>query len=332
MRGSFSQPRIATGDDRNLACRIQVPLPATLTLVTFPVAPPQVKQWEGTLARRDELYDALDRFVEALGARAPDRVEWSPALFCTENNVALDPGDGLWNTLTAIGPYDLRFADVERGQVALFTCVEETDAVSPCAIRLRLRQGVIDQCEIVVARNKDEGFPFLNQRFDDKPAMLAEVPDAERSTREELVRIADGYFETIERNDGTIRTRFHPHCNRVENGVQTTNNPEFPLPIARLGCEAQFALGWYRYDDELRGRRFPLVDIERGIVLAYGFINHSGRLGEYTLTDGTPASSPVRRPHSYYLAEAFKIRDGAIEQVEAVFHTVPYKMPSPWEG
>lgn len=184
----------------------------------------------------------------------------------------------------------------------------------------------------MVARNKDEGFSFVGQAFEDKPAMLATVPEAERISRAEMLAVANGYFETIERNNGLIRTRFHPHCNRVENGVQTTNNAAFPLPIARLGCEAQFALGWYRYDDELRARRFPLVDIERGIVLAYGFIDHSGRLGEYELTDGTRVSSPVRRPHSYYLAEAFKIRDGAIEQVEAVFHTVPYRMPSPWEG
>jgi hypothetical protein len=65
-----------------------------------------------------------------------------------------------------------------------------------------------------------------------------------------MVALANGYFETIERNNGMIRTRFHPHCNRVENGVQTTNNTDFPLPIAGLGCEAQFALGWYRYDDD----------------------------------------------------------------------------------
>ncbi len=284
------------------------------------------------MATRKALYEALDRFRDALAARDAARVAWSPSLRYTENNVALEPGDGLWGTLTALHWYDLRFADADRGQVALFTAVEETDAVSPCAIRLGLRDGMVAECEIVVARNKDEGFPFLGQRFEDKPAMLATVPEAERSTREELVRLANGYFETIERNDGTIRTRFHPHCNRVENGVQTTNNPEFPLPIARLGCEAQFALGWYRYDDELRARRFPLVDVERGIVLAHGFIDHSGRLGEYTLTDGATVPSPIRRPHSYYLAEAFKIRDGAIEQVEAVFHTVPYRMPSPWEG
>ncbi len=281
---------------------------------------------------RADLYQALDSFLAALDASDPQRVPWSPEAFYTENNVVLEPGDGVWNTLTGRGSYDLRFADPEQGEVAVFVAVEETDAVSPASIRLQVTDGRIAGCEIVVARNKDEGFPFLGQKFEDKPAMLALVPEAERSTREELVRIANGYFETIERNDGTIRTRFHPHCNRVENGVQTTNNADFPLPIARLGCEAQFALGWYRYDDELRARRFPLVDVERGIVLAYGFIDHSGRLGEYMLTDGTPARSPVRRPHSYYLAEAFKIRDGAIEQVEAVFHTVPYRMPSPWEG
>jgi hypothetical protein len=283
------------------------------------------------LATREGLYEALDRFREALAAGDPMRVEWADALRYTENNVALSPGDGVWNTLTALGPYDLRFADAGHGQVALFTTVEETDAVSPCAIRLEFHEGVVVEAEIVVARNKDEGFPFHGQSFDNKPAMLAEVPAAERVSREEMVQLANGYFETIERNNGMIRTRFHPHCNRVENGVQTTNNPDFPLPIAALGCEEQFKLGFYRYDDELRSRRFPLVDIERGIVLAFGFIDHSGKLGAYKLTDGTHVVSPVRRPHSYYLAEAFKIRDGAIEQVEAVFHSVPYRMPSPWD-
>jgi len=278
------------------------------------------------------LYGVLDAYLAALAARDPSLAPIAPDAFNTENNVALAVGDGLWNTITAKHDYDLRFAEAERGQVAVFTAVEETDALNPACIRLEVSGGQITGIETVVARNKDEGFPFGPQHFERKPVMEALIPAGERASREELVRVANGYFETIERNDGTINTKFWPQCNRVENGVQTTNNADFPLPVARMGCEEQFALGWYRYDDDLRARRFPLVDIERGIVLAYGFIDHSGRLGDYTLTDGTPARSPVRRPHSYYLAEAFRIRDGAIEQVEADFLTVPYRMPSPWDS
>ena len=284
------------------------------------------------MASREELYGVLDAYLTALEARDPSAAPIAAGAFNTENNVVLAVGDGLWNTITAKHDYDLRFAEASRGQVAVFTAVEETDALNPACIRLEVSGGQITGIETVVARNKDEGFPFGPQHFERKPVMEALVADDARSSREELVRVADGYFETIERNDGTINTKFWPHCNRVENGVQTTNNADFPLPVARMGCEEQFALGWYRYDDDLRARRFPLVDTERGIVLAYGFIDHSGRLGEYTLTNGETASSPVRRPHSYYLAEAFRIRDGAIEQVEADFLTVPYRMPSPWDG
>lgn len=284
------------------------------------------------MASRSELYAVLDAYLGALVARDFAAAPLAPQVFNTENNVLLEPGDGLWNTLTAPLEYDLRFADPDTGQVALFTAVEETDALNPCCIRLEVADGVITGVETVVARNKDEGFPFGPQFFVPKPIMEAAVPEGQRSSRGELLALADGYFETIQRNDGTIRTKFAPDCNRVENGVQTTNNADFPLPIARLGCEAQFALGWYRYDDDLRARRFPLVDEERGIVLAYGFIDHSGRLGDFTLTDGTPARSPVRRPHSYYLAEAFKIVAGEIVQIEADFLTVPYRMPSPWDA
>jgi hypothetical protein len=40
----------------------------------------------------------------------------------------------------------------------------------------------------------------------------------------------------------------------------------------------------------------------------------------------------VRRPHSFYISELFKIDHGMIEQIEANFITVPYRMPSPWDA
>ena len=281
---------------------------------------------------REDLYAALDCYCEALLARDPARLTWAPGALATENNVALKPGDGLWNTITALGPYDLRFADSWTSQVALFTTVTETRDTSGACIRIGLRGNAIAEVETIVVRQADEALVFPDPRFEAKPVMESAVPDAERSSRDEMIALADGYFSPLEQNDGTIRTKFHPGCNRIENGVQTTNNPDFFVPVAHLSCEEQFRQGNYRYDDRLRGRRFPLVDEERGIVLAHGFIDHCGEIGDYELTDGTKVTSPIRRPHTFYLSEAFKIRQGAIEQIEANFITVPYHMPSPWDS
>lgn len=283
------------------------------------------------LASREQLYAVLDRFMAALLARDPAEVEWAPRVRFTENNVALMVGDGIWQTITGRGEYDFRIADPQTGQVALFTTVWETHDESACTIRLGVENGAVAEVEIIAVRQADSGLKFTGQKFERKPLLEEFVPEAERDTRERMLSLANGYFSTLECNDGTILTKFHPDCNRVENGVQTTNNPHFFVEVAGLGCEAQFLLGNYRYDDRLRGRRFPMVDEERGIVLAHGFIDHCGKLGEYELTDGTKVVSPIRRPHTFYLVEAFKIRDGAIRQIEANFITVPYHMPSPWD-
>jgi len=286
-----------------------------------------------TVHRREDLYATLDTFMAALRSRDPSRVGWSAEVRFTENNVALLIGDGLWQTITGQGDYDLRFADVLTGQVALFTTVVETNDESAMCVRLGVdAAGAITESELIVVRQADSGLKFENQKFEPKPVLEEIVPAGSRVSRERMVSLANGYFSTLECNDGAILTRFHAGCNRVENGVQTTNNAAFFVPVARLGCEEQFRLGYYRYDDRLRGRRFPLVDEERGIVLAHGFIDHCGKVSDYVLTDGTRVSSPIRRPHSFYLAEAFKIRDGAIEQIEANFITVPYHMPSPWDA
>lgn len=285
-------------------------------------------RWE-----RAGLYAVLDGYLEALLARDPARVGWAAKVLHTENNVALAPGDGLWGTITGRGSYDLRFCDPETGQVALFTTVIESGDESAASLRLGVTPGgLICEVELIVVRARDEALRFPDPRFETKPVLEAMVPEVERMTRERLISVANGYFATLEQNDGQLFTAFHPDCQRVENGTQTTNNPAFMLPIAKLGCEAQFRLGWYRYDDRLRGRRFPLVDVARGLVLAHGFIDHCGRLERYRLTDGTEVESHIRRPHTFYLSEVFKIEHGAIRQVEANFITVPYHMPSPWDA
>ncbi len=277
------------------------------------------------------LYRVLDRYLDALQCRDPARVNWAPGALHVENNVVLEPGDGLWGTISTLAAYDLRFADPETGEVGFFGAVTETRDTSPLGLRLKVEQGAIAQAELIVARAADSGLNFPQPRFEPRAAMNEPLPTAARTSRARMTAIANGYFDTLERNDGTLHTQFWDTCNRIENGVQTTNNPQLALiPTAKLGCADQFRLGVYRYDDRLRARRFPLLDVERGLVMAGGFIDHCGRLGSYRLTDGRTVESPIRRPHSFCLLELFRIRDERIEQIEAVFITVPYHMPSPF--
>ncbi|MEO8307538.1 MAG: hypothetical protein ABI616_05815 [Pseudomonadota bacterium] len=284
------------------------------------------------------LYGFVDQYLDALQHRDSTRLPWAGNARYTENNVQLPTGEGVWGTVTGLSSYKLRFADEKNGQVGVFGAISEADATSAFALRLKVVGKKINEAEMLVVRVKDFGAlgegpnPFANPKFDDKPILLQNLKPGEGRPRGKMIALADGYFSTLQLNDGKLHTEFDPACNRIENGLQTTNNPEKPLgPTSALGCAEQFRLGVYRYDDRLRDRRYPLVDEERGIVLSSGFIDHSGKLGEYKYTDGTAAVSVIRHPHSFYFIELFKIVDGKIRQVEATFITVPYSMPSPWK-
>jgi hypothetical protein len=280
------------------------------------------------------LYGHMDRYLEALKNKDPQRLPWASAAKTSENNVMLMIGDGLWGTITGIGDYQLKFADPDNGEVGYFGAVEETGALSPFVVRLKIEDGRIAEAEMLVRRAADEANVMATPKFENKPVLNEVMPEQDRLPRERLISIADGYFDTLQLNDGTLFTQFDPQCNRVENGVQTTNNPALSkLSVSlTMSCEQQFKLGYFPYDDRLRARRYPLVDVERGLVLGAAFIDHAGRVGKFTLTSGKQEESRYRRPHSYYLLELFKInKEGKIRQIEAVFMSVPYHMPSPWK-
>jgi hypothetical protein len=182
-----------------------------------------------------------------------------------------------------------------------------------------------------VIRKDDSSIPFVTADIDPLTVWGEVVPEGERDSRETLIAAANGYFDTLELNDGTLHVQFTDDCNRREDGMRSTNLTDPGLDaIWRMGCADQFRQGAYRYDDRVRDRRFTVVDEELGIALASGFIDHEGRLGKFKLADGSERESIFRRPNTLAFMEAFKVKQGAIRQVEAVFLVVPYRMPSPW--
>ena len=279
------------------------------------------EQCLGTLARR---------YMDGLVHHDPARVPFAPGVRFTENDVPLRIGQGLWGSISSASRTPLLATDEVTGNVAWFGTVEEHGAPAYYAMRLKVSGRQITEVETVVDRKTEwpSAFGDPAQLVHD-PAFAEVLPPDERRERERLRDVTNGYFSTVERNDGEVLTAFDPDCQRIENGISTTRGRFGSAAIAQ-GCEAQFRLGIFRINKRVRERRYPLIDEKRGVVIATGFFDHDNTFDRYKTTDGKEHKTLLKWPNSLSLMEAFKIKNGRIYRVEAVFTYIPYFMHSPW--
>ena len=275
-----------------------------------------------------------DRYMVALGKHDTRGLPWASFVKFTENNVALEIGDGAWGTVTEVlgGPTVLKVADPKTGNVAWWGAIRERDTESTYAMRMKVVGGKIAEVETTIARkiNTGGGFNVDVSKLRHDPLWTEAVPAAKRMTREKLITYADGYFSTLELNDGVLRTDFSADCARMENGFMTAGNPDPKSGNSHNNCGDQFKTGSFHMDDRLRDRRYFLVDEERGIVMSAAYIDHAAYQTEITLANGTKRPAGIKAPHVWCLLEMFKVKDGKLARVEANFVAVPYRMPSPW--
>ncbi len=278
------------------------------------------------------LIEFAKQYMDGLVRHDPSRVPFAAGVKFTENDVVIPIGSGLWGSISAASPDPLLAADPDTGNVAWFGTVEEHGVPAYYAMRLKVSGGRIIEVETVVDRKTDLPAPFGDPtKVSHDPAFAEVLPPALRRERERLRDVANGYFSTVERNDGDLLTLFDPDCQRMENGISTTRGSYGSAALAQ-GCEAQFKLGAFRINKRVRERRYPLIDVQRGVVVATGFFDHDNSFDRYTTTDGKERRTLLKWPNSLSLMEAFKIRGGKIYRVEAVFTYVPYFMHSPWAG
>jgi hypothetical protein len=269
-----------------------------------------------------------EAYLDALESVGPSRILLGRRGVFTENNgPPRARATALEHDQRPPAELRLKAADTETGQVAWFGLVEEHGHPAIMGLRLAVSAGSIAEAETIVCRSMEFGpFPSIETYVAPRPRMLADVPAAERVPRDRMIAVANGYFETLELNDGTLHTQFTDDCDRIENGLQTTNNPHIDgYPIAAMGCAEQFRLGQYIYDDRLRGRRFPLVDEEKGIVPRRG-VHRSHRQGRRRDLDRRRDQDQVGVPLPAQLRADGDVQDrrrAGSPGVEAVFITVP---------
>ena len=279
----------------------------------------------------------LDAYLAALLAHDPSRLPLAKDVRFSENNVPLRVGDGLWNTIDKVDSYRLPFIEPEAGEAGMFGVVEENGHPAHFALRLKVVDGKITQIETIVLRpraNNGFGRPEAMHR---RAAFYRDIPKDKRLTRVQLVSIANSYFETLQQNHGVVFAPFASDCNRIEDGIATTNNPAPSATgrpdqagIKKMGCEAQFKTGFFRFVTHIRDRRYTIVDRQKGLVYAAAFFDHRGDMPTVKLTDGRVVPTNYDIPWSWQIGELFKISDNKIQQVEALVMYAPYGSTDLW--
>ncbi len=274
---------------------------------------------------RQRLVGIMDRYLEALVAQKGERPRIAPNLRSTENTRTLPLGTGLWRTARGRKPGGHYFVDVESGGVEFWGALDEMGAEVIYGVRLAAEGNLVSEMESVIVRGGGSFF---------EPAVVVDqatsfhdvLPEDERRTRDELVAVANAYFDSIELSDGSILP-VSDDCRRVVNGVvdsmEDLGNLDEKEQHRALGVAEQMTARHYSYIEALRERRFPIVDPLRGIVVCHVLFDHPGDLPR---ADG----DLVFTPNTMLVFEAFKVRSGVLCEVWAIGTSLPYGIHSGW--
>ena len=281
----------------------------------------------------------MDEFRAALLAHDPTRLSLASRARYTENTITLPIGKGLWATANSFGNFKQYFADPTSRQVAFIGVVKENDIPAILAVRLKVENRRISEIEAIVPR-ETQGAARLEATGGPLPLWDEVLSPSERRSREQLTTITNSYFEAILHSNGRLAP-FDKNCRRAENGFYSVLNPDPTLawdPKSsfrpyKLGCEEQLNTGIWSYIRNIRERRFPIVDEERGLVVAFVVFDHPGTVPYFEAPGYGRVNNPPEflKPNSMSILEAFKIKNGLILQVAAEGGFLPFGIGSGWE-
>jgi hypothetical protein len=265
------------------------------------------------------LENLMSGYLDALAANDPAAAPVAPDVMFSENGVIQPIGEASWLTADARGAYWLPFTDVEAGQAGVLTTLEENGETNLMTLRIKVVNRRIVEAEQMYVRPAFASIRPIVQAAPE-PRLLAPLAPEERVGRGELIAIADSYFEGLDTLESSEITPFWDDCQRRENGSITASNPDpNASEMARRDCKAQFDTGFSTIVTDIRDRRIEVADVERGLVFGYAFFDHSG---QFVAGD----TGLFARPFSFQIAEVFKVRDGKIQQIEAILFSVPYRL------
>jgi hypothetical protein len=288
----------------------------------------------------------FDQYIAALVRHDPTGVPLNRDMKFTENTARLQVGkEGLWIAASE-APTGLRIyaVDVGAGQIGFYGVMKERNKPVLVAMRLKVANGQITEAEHVIARSLRP--ETVKNLATPRPEFITALSPANRLPRQQMVNIADSYFEAIEHANGKLAP-FADDCVRRENGTQTTHNPKpvpWPVPLGTkqaddamaylgtLSCSDQLDTHVMDFITRLWPRRHEIVDEELGIVFSFPMFQHRGGSGTIAIRNvpGTDSLPLGGSSSSMQAGELFKIDRGRITAVEAMGAQLPYGTKSGW--
>lgn len=215
----------------------------------------------------------LDQYLSALVANDASQVALSHSFRQTENSIVTPNDEGLWSTVTALGELQRYYYDPVGGTAGYFGLLEEENSEpAVVALRLKVAKQEITEAEWHIGRESDAGIRgepesvlFDLESLLETPPNEGIVPLAQRYSRDDLIGVANSYFDGIIAQNSKV-IKGHPGCTRRENGFPTFGGDLEPGQTGFEGkgdCRTAGDFGLA----QITARRIHVVDVEQQIVM-----------------------------------------------------------------
>jgi len=212
----------------------------------------------------------------------------------TENYLPIELGEGYWTRINKIF-HQRQFADAVNGQTVAVGLLDDDGKDAYFALRLKVGpEKTISQSEMLLIRDGETSFLQKDRSVEIDAVFNEEVPEEQRTSREEMIRAVENFSDAWQYKDGSLMS-FTEDCTFSENNL-VLNQPGYtscgdmleyngkrgipgagdspyrgdPASPTRAMTPADPSIGRPALQGPwIRDRRYPLVDVEHGVVVAY---------------------------------------------------------------
>jgi hypothetical protein len=261
----------------------------------------------------------VDAYYSALTANNPAALPQAARARITENGLETKLGSTFWDSAEQV-TWRFDIVNPRRGDTGTQVVIRNADGSKTMQmLRLKVAGGAITEMEIIRANQGDADRLWgPDQLTSVSPRLTLSIREQDRDSYYDLIGAVESYWRAFQTNGTPLyrRSRILPDTQRFENGFQTTG-------LVRDGVYQDTNRG---FDEgrflgrNLWGRRYAVVDEERGIVLC---------IVRFGLKAGARSQS-VATSNDRLVGEFFAVQNGNISHIQAVLVNRPDAHPTGW--